>query len=90
MRAQLPVIPAKESDDDPDDVPRVVPSRRDKRALARKLRRLPAPRTGRPWPLVRKTGWPAWKYDALRKDLEALGIKVAATLPEELRGEQAA
>ena len=68
-----------------DDVQREAPNRRDRRALAKKLRRLRSPRTGKPWPMVRKTGWPAWKYEVLRKELAAYGIKVADTLPPSLR-----
>lgn len=61
---------------DEDDIPRTVPNRAEKRRLLKKLGRLPAGRTGRPWPFVRKTGRPnhfrTWMYLALmrREDQE--------------------
>lgn len=43
---------------DSDDLERFVPNRAEKRRLLKKLGRLPAGRTGRPWPMARKTGRP--------------------------------
>lgn len=58
---------------DEDDIPRVVPNRAEKRRLLRKLGRLPAGRTGRPWPFVRKTGRPEIYGQILLARLRALG-----------------
>lgn len=76
-----------------DDVPRAVLNRRDKRALAKALRRLRSPRTGRPWPMVRKTGTPEhfgrWHLEGLMRELRARGIDVHDTLPAGITEEAA-
>lgn len=70
---------------DPDDIPRVVPNRADKRRLLKKLRRLPAGRTGRPSAMRRKTGSPdyfvQWAREGLIRELRRRGVRVSHTVP---------
>lgn len=61
---------------DSDDLERFVPNRAEKRRLLKKLRRLPAGRTGRPWPFVRKTGTPDIYRQIFLAQLRAHGINV--------------
>ncbi len=67
-----------------DDLERATPNRREKRRLLKALRRLPAPRTGRPRPLQRATGSPDhftnWMRDGLSRELRARGINAVRTI----------
>ena len=79
------VIATEAPEVDPDDKERIVPNRRDKRALARKLKRPIVGRTGKPRRKARKTGMPlhfeTWKREGFIRELRARGIDVHETVP---------
>lgn len=69
-----------------EDEERVVPNRQEKRRLLKKLRRLPAGRTGRPSAMRRKTGSPVhfvqWAREGLIRELRKRGVDVQDSIPE--------